>query len=125
MFRRWLTALRETVRKYFVAGVLFFAPIGVTVWAIASIVLWLDNLILPRLIKLVFPNIEDPPPLPLVGMLFTFVVIILLGVAARHLLGGEFVRVWERLLLRVPVASSIYSGVKQLAEAIFAPSQDR
>jgi uncharacterized membrane protein len=55
-------------------------------------------------------------------MLFTFVVIIFLGVIARHLLGGEFQRAWERLLARVPVARSIYGGVKQLVEAIFASS---
>jgi len=114
--------MREAIRRYFVAGILFFAPIGVTVWAIASIIVWLDNLLLPRLLKLVMPDVEAPPPLPLVGMLFTFFVIILLGVIARHLFGGEFQRAWERLLSRVPVARSIYAGVKQLLEAIFASS---
>jgi len=119
---RILSFLREAIRRYFVAGILFFAPIGVTIWAIASIIIWLDNLLLPRFIKLVLPNIEQPPSIPLVGMLFTFVVILLLGVIARHLLGGEFQRAWERLLSRVPVARSIYGGVKQLVEAIFASS---
>jgi uncharacterized membrane protein len=120
--RRFFAFLRETIRRYFVAGILFFAPIGVTVWAIASIIVWLDNLLLPHVIKLVLPGIEDPPSLPLLGMLFTFVVILFLGVIARHLLGGEFQRAWERLLARVPVARSIYGGVKQLVEAIFASS---
>jgi len=123
MTRRILAWLRETTRRYFVAGVLFFAPIGITIWAIASIVVWLDNLILPRVLKLVIPGLEDPPPLPVVGMLFTFFVIILLGVIARHFLGGEFTRAWERLLGRVPVARNIYSGVKQLFEAIFSSGQ--
>lgn len=122
MRRRIFKFIREAIRRYFVAGILFFAPIGVTVWAIASIIVWLDNLLLPRVIKLVLPGIEDPPSIPLLGMLFTFVVIIFLGVIARHLLGGEFQRAWERLLARVPVARSIYGGVKQLAEAIFASS---
>jgi uncharacterized membrane protein len=120
--RRFFAFLREAIRRYFVAGILFFAPIGVTVWAIASIIVWLDNLLLPHFIKLILPGIEDPPSLPLLGMLFTFVVIIFLGVIARHLLGGEFQRAWERLLARVPVARSIYGGVKQLVEAIFASS---
>jgi uncharacterized membrane protein len=123
MTRRILAWLRETIRRYFIAGVVFFAPIGITIWAIASIVVWLDNLILPRVLKLLIPGLEEPPPLPLVGMLFTFVVIILLGVIARHLLGGEFTRAWERLLGRVPVARNIYSGVKQLFEAIFSSGQ--
>jgi uncharacterized membrane protein len=120
--RRFFSFLGEAIRRYFVAGILFFAPIGVTVWAIASIIVWLDNLLLPRVIKLVLPGVDDPPSIPLLGMLFTFVVIIFLGVIARHLLGGEFQRAWERLLARVPVARSIYGGVKQLAEAIFASS---
>jgi len=123
MGRRILLLLREAVRRYFVAGVLFFAPIGITIWAIASIVVWLDNLILPRFLQLVIPGLEDPPALPLVGMLFTFFVIIVLGVIARHLLGGEFQRAWERLLSQVPVARSIYAGVKQLLEAIFSSQQ--
>ena len=122
MRRRFFSFIREAIRRYFVAGILFFAPIGVTVWAIVSIIVWLDNLLLPRVIKLVLPGIDDPPSIPLLGMLFTFVVIIFLGVIARHLLGGEFQRAWERLLARVPVARSIYGGVKQLAEAIFASS---
>jgi uncharacterized membrane protein len=121
---RILAFLRETIRRYFVAGILFFAPIGVTIWAIGSIIVWLDNLLLPRFLKLIMPGLDEVPSIPLIGMLFTFVVILLLGVIARHLLGGEFQRAWERLLARVPVARSIYAAVKQLAEAIFAsPSQ--
>lgn len=119
---RIVSAIREAIRRYFVAGILFFAPIGVTIWAIASIIIWLDNLLLPRLLKIVMPNLKETPPLPLVGMLFTFLVIILLGVIARHLLGGNFQRAWETLLARVPVARSIYAGVKQLLEAIFTSS---
>ncbi len=122
MWRRISSVVRESVRRYFVSGILFFAPIGVTIWAIVSIIVWLDNLLLPSFLKLVIPGLDDPPPLPLVGMFFTFFVIILLGVIARHLLGGEFQRAWERLLSRVPVARSIYGGVKQLLEAIFTSS---
>jgi uncharacterized membrane protein len=122
VWRRISAAIREAIRRYFVAGILFFAPIGVTIWAIVSIIVWLDNLLLPSFLMLVIPGLDEPPPLPLVGMIFTFFVIILLGVIARHLLGGEFQRAWERLLGRVPVARSIYGGVKQLLEAIFTSS---
>jgi uncharacterized membrane protein len=119
MSNRVFAGVREMLRRYFISGILAFAPLGVTIWAIATIVVWLDNLILPRLLKLLIPGLEEPPPVPLIGMLFTFFVIILMGVVARHLFGGEFQRVWERVLGRVPVARSIYAGVKQLLEAIF------
>jgi uncharacterized membrane protein len=121
--RRFFSWLREATRRYFIAGLVFSAPIAITIWVIWKIVVFMDNLILPRVLKLVIPGLEDPPPLPLIGMLFTFFVIILLGVIARHLFGGEFQRAWERLLGRVPVARNIYSGVKQLFEAIFSSGQ--
>ena len=123
MLRRFFTALRHALWRYFSAGILFFAPIGITIWAIGSIIIWLDNLLLPRVLKLVIPGLDEPPPLPLVGMLFTFLVIILLGIVARHLFGGELVRISEQLLARVPVARNIYGGIKQLLEAIFAVDQ--
>lgn len=118
MLKRLWHGLLEGIRRYFVAGLLVFAPIGITVWAIAWIIQRLDNLLLPGVIRLLFPDLEDPPQLPFVGALFTFVVILLTGVIARHFFGYEIVKGWERLLSRVPVARSIYGGVKQLFEAI-------
>ena len=56
-------------------------------------------------------------------------MILVSGVIVRHFFGHEIVRVWERMLSRVPVARSIYAGVKQLFEAVVqsgsAPSYNR
>ncbi len=123
MQRGWWKATREALRRYFVAGILAFAPLGITIWAIAWIIQRLDNLLLPRVLSWI--GLEDPPRVPFVGALFTLVVILLMGVIARHFLGGEAQRVWERLLSRVPVARNIYSGVKQLFEAIFQQNESR
>ena len=123
LIARMFRLLWDAIRRYFVAGIVVFAPVGITVWAIASIVTWLDSLLLPRFLKLVTPGLDAPRHFPVVGALFTFAVIILLGVITRHLFGSELVRLWERLLLRVPVARSIYGGVKQLSEALFTQSQ--
>jgi uncharacterized membrane protein len=119
MSRSIFSIAREIMRRYFVAGILVFAPIGITIWATAWIIQRLDNLLLPQLLKLLLPGLEEPPRIPFVGALFTLLVIILMGVIARHFFGGELVRAWERLLSRVPVARNIYGGVKQLIEAIF------
>jgi uncharacterized membrane protein len=113
-----LSRVREHLRRYFVAGILVFAPLGITLWAIAWIIRRLDSLLLPRVLELALPGLQEPPDVPLVGAIFTILVILLLGVVARHLFGMEAVRITERLLQRVPVARSIYGGVKQLTEAI-------
>ena len=115
--------LRDSVRRYFVTGLLAVAPIGITLWVLSLIVRWLDNLLLPAFIALLFPRLKEPPDLPpLVGALFTLLTILLAGVMVRHFFGQEVVRLGERLLSRVPVASSIYHGVKQLFEAVFSAS---
>jgi uncharacterized membrane protein len=119
VFSRWITRIRRSIGRYFVAGVLTFAPIGITIWATAWIIQRLDNLLLPRVLRLLFPSLEEPPNLPLVGAIFTLFVILLFGVVARHLFGREIVRLGERLLSRVPVARNIYAAVKQLLDAIF------
>ena len=105
------------------AGLLAFAPIGITLWAIVWIIQKLDNLLLPQVIAALGPQLDEPADLPpLVGAIFTFGVILLAGVVVRHLFGNELLRVGERLLNRVPIARSIYYGVKQLFEAIFSSS---
>jgi uncharacterized membrane protein len=126
MWIRIWQVTRDAVRRYFVAGLLAFAPIGITLWALGWIIGRLDNLLLPRVIAWLFPGMENPPIMPpLVGALFTFAVILLAGVAVRHLFGHELVRLGERLLSRVPVASSIYYAVKQLFEAIVSSSDSK
>lgn len=123
--RNWFVrawhGLWSATRRYFVAGLVAFAPIAITFWAIAWIIQRLDNMLLPQVISWFFPSMVQPVELPpLVGAIFTFLVILLSGVIVRHFFGGELVRGWERLLSRVPVARSIYHGVKQLFESIVA-----
>lgn len=117
--RGLLAPVRESLRRYFVTGILIFAPLGVTIWAIVWIIQKLDNVLLPHLLSLLLPGLDPPPRLPFVGAIFTLLVILLLGVIARHFFGAELVRAGERILARVPFARSIYGGVKQLTEAIF------
>ena len=120
---RLVRAVVDATRRYFIAGLLAFAPIGITLWAIAWIIQQLDNLLLPRLIAWVSPGLDAPPHLPpLIGAIFTFGVILLAGVIVRHFFGHEAVRLGERLLRRVPVARSIYIAVKQLVEALLNSS---
>ena len=114
---RWRVALQGIFRRYFVAGILFFAPIGITLWAIFWIIGYLDRLLLPRVLG--WLGVSDPPVLPLVGALFTLIVILFLGVIARHLLPFEITRRWTKLIDDIPVAGSIYGAIRQLFEAIF------
>jgi uncharacterized membrane protein len=119
--RRLGGAIRSVLRRYFVAGILFFAPIGITLWAIFWIIGYLDRLLLPRVLG--WLGVHEPPTVPLVGAVFTLLVILLLGVIARHLFPFEITRRWRNLIEDIPVAGSIYGAVRQLFEAIFESDQ--
>ncbi len=121
--RGQFASVRKALAGYFVAGLLVITPIAVTVWVVAWVVERLDNAILPPLLRLV--GFNEAPRIPFLGAIFTVLVILLLGVVARHFFGLEVLRIGERLLSRVPVARSIYGGVKQLLETIFLTSEAR
>ncbi len=118
--RGWFASVRKTLGGYFVAGLLVITPISVTAWVVAWVVERLDNAILPHLLRVI--GLDAAPRIPFVGAVFTILVILLLGVIARHFFGLELLRIGERLVARVPVARSIYGGVKQLLETIFLTS---
>ena len=105
-----------TLRRDFVAGLLVIIPVGFTILA----VIWgfdqLDKLILPRLFS--FFGFEDAQP-PFVGVIATISLILLSGAMARSFLGRGFIRFWESLVDRIPIARSVYSVLKQFMEAVF------
>ncbi len=120
MLKRFIQLLSEATRRYFVAGLLLMAPIGITVWAVLWAVRKLDNLFLPHLMKFipgVDPSVSPDLP-PLIGFVFTFMAILLIGVLARDVLGHEIIRAWERLFSKVPIGGRIYGAVRQLFEAV-------
>lgn len=126
MFKRLLQLIFEATRRYFIAGLVALAPLVITLAALAWIIRTLDNLLLPRVIDLFVPGLDTPPQAPpLVGAIFTFAVILLAGVIVRHFFGHELVRIWERALVNVPVARSIYGGVKQLFDAIITTTSSQ
>ncbi len=55
--------------------------------------------------------------------MFFFFFTIFVGWLAKGLLGRSLIRYAEGMLERVPVVRSIYNGVKQIAETVFAQSE--
>lgn len=57
-------------------------------------------------------------PLFGVGMLLSLLVLLLLGVIATNIVGGRLLHWFERRIAGVPLLSPIYSGARQITEAI-------
>ena len=117
-------------RNSFLTGLVVIAPVAFTIWLIWSVIGWIDGFVLPFI-----PNLYHPDNIlntifgqdvainirglgVVVFLLFTTFV----GWIAKGFLGRSLIRVGENLVRRMPVVRSIYSGVKQIAETVFAQS---
>jgi uncharacterized membrane protein len=107
------------LRRYLVAGLLVWLPLGATFFVIRLLVDWMDQslLLLPDLYR---PENLLGFHLPGLGVVLSLIILLLTGLVAANLFGRKLVGLWERLLSRIPLVRSIYSAVKQLVETMFA-----
>ena len=116
------------VRHYFVTGLLVWLPMGITVWVLTWLVSLLDNIFLSVLgaLDAVIPGIhvsaESLRNVPGLGVILVAVVIFATGVFVANMFGQWWLRQWGKLITRIPVVSSIYSSVKQVADTLFSGS---
>jgi uncharacterized membrane protein len=110
------------MRKYIIAGLLVWLPLGVTVVVINFLVNSFDQVLL------LLPADYRPDSLigfhvPGLGLLVSMSIIVLTGVVAANYFGERLVDLWERGLGRIPLVRSIYSAVKQVTEAFVGSEQ--
>ncbi len=109
------------MRKYLIAGLLVWLPLGVTVLVIKLLVELMDKTLL------LLPPVWRPDALlgfhlPGLGLVLSILVVFATGVVVANFLGHRLVAAWESLLSRIPLVRSIYTGVKQVAETVFSSS---
>jgi len=110
-----------TLKKYLIAGILVWLPLGVTVLVVKLFVDLMD-----RTLTLIPPEYTPETLLgfsiPGFGVVLSIVIILLTGMIAANILGSRLVSLWELVLSRIPVVRSVYSAVKQLTETLVSPS---
>jgi uncharacterized membrane protein len=109
------------MRKYFITGLLVLVPLAITLWVLNLVIGTMDQslLLLPEQWR---PKALLGMDIPGLGTILTLLVIFLTGLATRNFIGRQIVSVWEGVLTRIPVVSSIYSSVKQVSDTLFSSS---
>lgn len=111
------------LRASFLTGIVVIAPIGVTLWLIWTIVGWIDGWVLPFVPAQFRPEQYIGINLRGVGVIIFLVFTILVGWLAKGLIGRSFLLWAEGLVDRMPVVRSVYNGLKQIAETVFAQTE--
>lgn len=106
-------------RRYLSAGLLVWVPLGVTILIISFLIELMDQtlLLLPESLR---PEAWFGSRIPGLGVLLTLGVVLGTGMVVANLFGRQLVDYGEKLLGRIPLVRSIYSGVKQLTESVFS-----
>lgn len=119
------------LRASFLTGLVVVLPIGLTIYLIWTVIGWIDAWILPLipgpwkpevLVRQIFGP-EATIPVRGVGVVVFLVFTVVIGWIAKGLMGRSLLHWAERLVDRMPVVRSIYNGIKQIAETVFAQTE--
>lgn len=103
------------LKTYLFAGLLVWLPIGLTIWLINMIVRMVDAIIPSELTVHIFGTY-----IPGIGILTTFVVLLITGVITTNLFGQKLLQLWDKLWMHIPIVKSIYKGIKQVSDTLLS-----
>lgn len=115
--------LFHSLRSSFLTGVVVILPVGLTIWLLWTLIGWVDSVVLPLIPNRFRPEQYIGINLHGLGVIIFLIFTITVGWVAKGLIGASLIRIAESLVDRMPVVRSIYSGVKQIAETVFAQSE--
>lgn len=106
-----------SLRRYFLAGLAVLSPILITVFLVSFLLDFTENIagkhfnsFIRELYGFVIPGL---------GLFFTIVIILFIGMVSVHLLGKRFFPFLERLVLRIPIIGNIYPPARRLSLFLF------
>ncbi len=118
-----------SLRKYLVAGLLAWLPLGITIWVLAQLLSAINGvfgsllaalaLVLPASLRDAVLELRHVPGL---GLVILAAGLLLSGVFVANIFGQWLLRQWDRLLSNIPIVKSIYSSVKQVSDTLFSSS---
>jgi len=116
------TSIFRKIFQYFLQGLIILAPIVITIWAVAAMFTFVDN-ILPDMIDQLFPNLlgtdesGEPKKIPGLGSVLVLVIVIVVGYISSSFIVGRLVALFDKVLERTPGIKIIYSTLKDFFEA--------
>jgi uncharacterized membrane protein len=115
------------MKKYLVAGLLVWLPLAITIWVLSWLLGAMDGVfanllsasqaVLPEGARATIEQLRHVPGLGVVAMVGG---LLLTGVFAANIFGQWSLRLWDRLLGKIPIVKSIYNSVKQVSDTLFS-----
>lgn len=101
----------KKVMNYFLQGLLYTAPFGITAYIIYVVFNFTNNLLDDYLEKVI--NIDIPG----LGLVVIFFILVLIGIIGRSIIAQPFKILFKRLIEKAPLLKLIYSALNDLFSA--------
>jgi uncharacterized membrane protein len=102
--------LQHFLKKNFLTGLLVVVPVGVTIFVLKALLIWIDSIlgdIEHELLGQYYPGL---------GLVTLLLLVLLIGMISANYIGSKVLQAWDRLLRRLPLVRGIYSTVRQMME---------
>lgn len=113
------SSFSQKIKNFFIAGILTSLPIVITVY----LLYFLYNLIISKASPIVRRilrqyNLEfSEYTFQLLTILFLILMILLIGLITHMYLGRILIRMMDKVMAKIPIASSIYNATKQVIDS--------
>lgn len=110
-------------RSSFLTGLVVIAPIALTLWLIWTVAGWVDSWVLPFVPIWLRPDQYVGLNVRGIGVFVFLIFTVLVGWMAKGIIGKSLIRSAENVVHGLPVVRSVYKGLKQIAETVFAQTE--
>ncbi len=107
------------LRRYLIAGLLVWVPLGITFLVIKFLLDLMDRLLLLLPVEW-RPETIFGFSIPGFGLVIAIAILLITGVVVANLLGRTILRLWESLLSQIPLVRTVYSSVKQILTSLLS-----
>ena len=102
----------KRILGYFLQGMLYLAPIGITIYIIAEVFIFSDNL-LQDFLEMIYGK-----RIPGIGLLIMVLFVTALGYAGQTIIARPIKRLFNTIITRIPIIELIYRALNDLFSAV-------
>ncbi len=107
------------LRRYLVAGLLVWVPLGITFFVIRFMLEMMDRLLLLLPVEW-RPETVLGFTIPGFGLILAIAILLITGMIGANLLGRSVFHLWENILSRIPLVRTVYSSTKQIMSSLLS-----
>ena len=126
--------IKSNIRNRMISGILLLIPFAVTLavlkWLFRQMAHFLRPIVQYALVESTeHPSTQDIPQayigisVSILSIIIILVLIYLIGATGRLVMGKRFLSFGESLMMRIPLARTIYTATKQVVQAVSLPEK--